>query len=129
MANVICGGMKTLGVALEMPGKTNQILADTEKQLDNNKLHFVTEKPLIKFDAPALTETADLPIYAFPHTNVGQRNKWAVDCIFEWSGKFEGHDKTIVKNLANDFHGNTDWSNDWDDNYNDHVKGLIAKEM
>ena len=77
MANVLCGGMKTLGVALELPGKTNQILADTEKQVGNNKLQFVTDNPIIKFDALALTETADLPIYAFPHKNVGQRNKWA----------------------------------------------------
>ena len=61
MANVICGGMKTLGVSLGVEGKTNQILADKERETSNLKLHFVTENPTIKFDTAPKTEVDDLP--------------------------------------------------------------------
>eukprot|EP00959_Pyramimonas_sp_CCMP1952_P427031 8943878-Pyramimonas_sp.AAC.1 len=76
MANVICGGMKTLGVVLDSPRKTNQILADTDKQITNHKFQFTTENPIIKFEAPAGTEIFDLPIYPYPHGNINQQNKW-----------------------------------------------------
>ena len=121
--------MRTLGVALEHAGKTNQILADTDAQVNNQKMQYVTEKPVIKFDAPVLNEVGDLPIYPFPSSNVSQRNKWVLDCVLEWNGTFIDNDLTIVKTLANNFNGSTDWSDNWDGKYNDHVKGLIAREM
>eukprot|EP00959_Pyramimonas_sp_CCMP1952_P072367 1511554-Pyramimonas_sp.AAC.1 len=100
MANVVCGGMKTLGMALEILRETNQILADTDRQTSTQRLQFVTGRPTIKFDAPVLTEVTDLPIYAFPHTNVSQRNKWALDCILEWNGKLEEEDKKGGKEVG-----------------------------
>ena len=99
MANVICGGMKTLGVVLDTPGKTNQILADTDKQVCDKKLQFATENPIIKFDAPTLTEISDLPIYPFPHGNINQKNKWVVDCVLDWNGKFDDS----AKNTSSSF--------------------------
>ena len=75
MANVICGGMKTLGVVMDTPGKTNQILADTDKQITDQKLLFATENPIIKFEAPAVTEISDLPIYPYPHGNITQKKQ------------------------------------------------------
>ena len=84
---------------------------------------------MIKFDAPVLNEVGDLPIYPFPPSNVSQRNKWVLDCVLEWNGTFIDNDLTIVKTLANNFNGSTDWSDNWDGKYNDHVKGLIAREM
>ena len=35
--------------------------------------------------------------------------------------------KNTIKQLSNDFHGNTEWSDEWDGSYKDHVKGLIAQ--
>eukprot|EP00959_Pyramimonas_sp_CCMP1952_P401962 8422939-Pyramimonas_sp.AAC.1 len=104
MANVMCGSMKTLGVALDIAGTPKHILADTDKAISAQKLQFATENPIIKFDAPALTEITYLPIYAFPHTNVTQRNRWALDCIFEWSGKLEEYGQTAARSLARKFH-------------------------
>eukprot|EP00959_Pyramimonas_sp_CCMP1952_P370551 7760818-Pyramimonas_sp.AAC.1 len=93
MANVVCGGLKTLGVVLDVPGKTTQVLAGTHQVVDQHKLHYITEHPTIKFEAPVLADLSDLPIYPFPHGNVNQRNKWALDCILDWNGKFEGEAK------------------------------------
>ena len=121
--------MKTLGVSLGVEGKTNQILADKDRDTGDTKLHFVTENPTIKFEAASKTEVADLPIYEWPHMNVSQSNKWVLDCVFDWDGKFDDEAQHVLKKLSNDFQGGTEWSDQWDGSYTDHVKGLIAKQM
>ena len=61
MANCVCGGMKTLGVAMGQPGRTDQIIADTWHCVDPLKPKFTDNEPSIKLDAPVITEIVDLP--------------------------------------------------------------------
>ena len=102
--------------------KTNHILADKDRDTGDTKLHFVTENPTIKFEAASKTEVADLPIYEWPHMNVSQSNKWVLDCVFDWDGKFDDEAQHVLKKLSNDFQGSTEWSAQWDGSYIDHVK-------
>ena len=56
MANSVCGGMKTLGVAMEQPGKTAMITADNFAEVEALKAAFTAKDPDVKLDAPVATE-------------------------------------------------------------------------
>jgi len=48
--------MKTLGVAMEQPGKTDKIIADTFAEVEALKAKFTAKDPDVKLDAPVATE-------------------------------------------------------------------------
>ena len=62
MANSACGGMQTLGVAMEQIGKTNQVIAQTFGEVEALKPRFTQSEPDVKVNPPCVTELTDLPI-------------------------------------------------------------------
>ena len=109
MANTICGGMKTLAVASEQAGKTNQILADTYASVEALKPSFTTSDPTVKTNAPATTEIIDMPIYIFHRGPKRVQAKWAVDIVTTWDGRFDETAVNVVKNLSDKLRGNSEW--------------------
>ena len=128
MANCVCGGMKTLGVAMGQPGRTDQIIADTWQCVDPLKPKFTDKEPSIKLDAPVITEIVDLPATTYPMNLRGVHAKWVIDVIMSWDGRFDETATNMIKGIAIE-NNQAEWSAQWTGKYDDIVSGLIATKM
>ena len=99
MANSICGGMTTLAVSLEKVGATNDIIAKTNEEIDTRKITFTDSDPIVKLNAPTVTEIEDMPIFHFHPDPRSERSKWAMDVILNWDGQFNETAKGILKTI------------------------------
>ena len=69
MANSICGSMKTLAVSLEKVGATNDIIANTNEAVHSLRFTFKDDEPVVKLNAPVVTEIEDMPIFQLERNN------------------------------------------------------------
>ena len=124
MANQACGGMKTLGVCMEQPGKTNQIIADVYAKVESLKPKFTDKDPIVKFDAPVSTEIGDLCAWKYNNQRRPGNAKWTLDIIQEWDGSFDQTAKDKITKLMEEYR-----VDQWSGQFDDTVKGVIACGM
>ena len=105
MANSICGGMKTLAVSLEKVGATNDIIANTNEAVDSLRFTFKDDEPVVKLNAPVVTEIEDMPIFQLERSRHSATGKWVVECILNWDGEFNETAKGILKTLSDQASG------------------------
>ena len=84
MANSICGSMKTLAVSLEKVGATNDIIANTNEAVHSLRFTFKDDEPVVKLNAPVVTEIEDMPIFQLERSRHSATGKWVVECILNW---------------------------------------------
>ena len=129
MANSICSGMTTLAVSLEKVGATNDILASVNEKIDHRKITFTDSEPVVKLDAPTVTEIEDMPIFIYhAGPNSGPGSKWAVDCILNWNGGFKEPAKIILRTLSDQARGNNEWSSQWNGKYDVYLDGYHGRK-
>ena len=93
------------------------------------KITFTDSDPIVKLNAPTVTEIEDMPIFQFHPDPRSERSKWAMDVILNWDGQFNETAKGILKTISDQNRGNNDWSSQWDGKYDDQVKDLVVVQM